>query len=145
MAPTLDPAGRDPRTYAIIGAGMQVHANMGPGYLESVYHNCLALRLEERRVPFRREVPLDVEYLGKKVGVFRADFVCFEGVIVELKAQASLGRADVAQLANYLSATRQPVGVLLNFGAPSLEYRRVVGRHALPHWPEEDAGAPARD
>lgn len=116
---------------------MQVHRDLGPGFLESVYHNCFAMRLTEHKVPFEREKPLEVEYLGAMVGAFRADFVCYGDIIVELKAQRHLGMADVAQLANYLSVTRHPLGVLLNFGGTSLEFRRVIGRNVQPSRPEE--------
>lgn len=116
---------------------MQVHRDLGPGFLETIYHNCLALRLAEGHVPFEREKPLQVDYLGRTVGTFRADFVCFRDIVVELKAKASLGIADVAQLANYLTVTRQPLGVLLNFGATSLEFRRIIGRHAVASKPED--------
>jgi GxxExxY protein len=133
----VDPNDRDPRTYAIIGAAMQVHRDLGRGFLESIYQNCLALRFREAKVPFEREKPLAVDYLGKPVGTFRADFVCYQDIVVELKAQTHLGPSDVAQLANYLAVTQQPLGVLLNFGAESLEFRRVIGRSARPSWPEE--------
>ena len=102
-----------------------------------VYQNCLALRLSGIEVPFEREKSLAVEYLGKVVGKFRADFICFGTILVELKAQTSLSRSDVAQLANYLAATRQPLGILLNFGATSLEFQRVIGCHALKTYPED--------
>lgn len=116
---------------------MQVHRDLGPGFLESIYHNCLELRFKDHHVPFEREKPLTVDYLGAQVGSFRADFVCYGNVVVEIKAQSSLGRSDVAQLANYLAVTRQPLGVLLNFGGTSLEFRRVIGRHAQRPRPEE--------
>ncbi len=85
----MDPENRDLRTYAVIGAAMQVHRDLGPGFLESIYHNCLALRFEEAKVPFKREKPLAVDYLGRQIGTFRADFVCYGEVAVDLKAQAT--------------------------------------------------------
>lgn len=116
---------------------MQVHRDLGPGFLESVYHHCLAMRMKEAHVPFEHEKILTVEYLGQEVGLFRADFVCYGNIIIEIKAQNGLGRGDVAQLANYLSVTKQPLGLLLNFGTSTLEFRRVIGRHAQPTWPED--------
>ena len=117
----------DPRTYAIIGAAQNVHAELGCGFLEPVYQAALAIELTERSVPFEREVDLTLSYRGRSLDVFyRADFVCFDSVIVELKAIRSLSGVEEAQVINYLKATGLQVGLLLNFGAPSLEHRRLV-------------------
>jgi len=118
---------RDPETYAVIGAAMEVHRVLGHGFLENVYQEALAVELEERKIPFRREVALDVYYKGRRLGgSYRADFVCFDSVILELKAVASLVPAHHAQVIHYLRATRVPKGLLINFGLPSLDFQRVV-------------------
>ncbi len=118
---------RDPRTYAIIGAAMEVHRELGSGFLEGVYQEALALELAAQAVPHRREVELSISYKGKRLNVaYRADFVCFDAVIVELKALTHLSGTDEAQLIHYLKATGHEVGLLLNFGSPSLEQRRLV-------------------
>jgi GxxExxY protein len=123
---------RDERTYAIIGAAMEVHRQLGAGFLESVYQEALAVELAERGIPFRREVELPVMYKGRALSAqFRADFICFDTVIVELKAIEAMGGAAEAQLVNYLKATNLPVGLLLNFGAKSLDYRRFVGPESV--------------
>jgi GxxExxY protein len=118
---------KDPETFAIIGAAMEVHRELGRGFLELVYQTALALEFQERGIPFQAEVPLPVRYKNKLLTcAYRADFVCFESVIVETKAIATLTGGDEAQLINELKATGIHRGLLLNFGAPSLEHRRLV-------------------
>ena len=125
---------RDPRTYAIIGAAMEVHRELGPGFLEAVYAEALAIELELRGVPFEREVALPVSYKGRRLDVgYRADFVCFDGgVIVETKAMAALMGIEEAQVINYLKATGIQTGLLLNFGRESLNYKRLVRTRNRP-------------
>lgn len=118
---------KDPETFAIIGAAMEIHRELGRGFLELVYQTALALEFQERGIPFQAEVPLPVCYKNKLLTcAYRADFVCFESVIVETKAIAMLAGGDEAQLINELKATGIHRGLLLNFGAPSLEHRRLV-------------------
>ena len=118
---------KDRETFAIIGAAMEVHRELGRGFLELVYQTALALEFQERGIPFQAEVALPVRYKGKLLTcAYRADFVCFESVIVETKAIAALTGADEAQLINELKATGLHRGLLLNFGAPSLEHKRLV-------------------
>jgi GxxExxY protein len=122
-----DVSERDPRTYAIIGAAIEVHKNLGCGFLESVYQKALAIELGLREIPFRREVRLPVTYKGNVLATsFCADFICFDSLVVELKALAHMSGTEEAQLINYLKATSYKVGLLLNFGARSLEHRRLV-------------------
>ena len=119
---------KDPETYAIIGAAMEVHRLLGFGFAESAYQEALAIELQHRDIPFRREMPLEIQYKGQKLHTtYRVDFFCFERVIVELKALSRLGPIEDAQLMNYLKVSGAPVGLLLNFGARSLESRRMVG------------------
>jgi GxxExxY protein len=117
----------DDRTYAIIGAAMEVHRGLGPGFLEAVYQEALALELADRAIPFEREVELAIAYKGRTLKIsYRADFICYGDILIELKALAHLGPVEEAQILNYLKATGIEVGLLINFCAPSLEYRRFV-------------------
>lgn len=118
---------KDPQSHAIIGAAMEVHRELGHGFLEAVYQAALALEFQERGIPYKAEVALPVRFKGKLLTcAYRADFICFEEFLVETKAIANLTRVDDAQLLNELKATGYQRGLLLNFGAPSLEYKRLV-------------------
>ena len=117
----------DDRTFGIIGAAMEVHRVLGSGFLEVFYRDALGIEFGLRAIPFVSEVACGVEYKGHHLrGHYRVDFVCFEGVVVEVKARATTGPAEHAQVLNYLAATGHQCGLLLNFGGPKLEYRRFI-------------------
>ena len=117
----------DSETYAVIGAAMEVHRQLGQGFLEAVYRAALARELTHRGIPFRAEVDLPVFYKGHRLSCgYRADFICFEDVLLKTKAISSLTSADDAQVLNYLKATRHQRGLLINFGAPSLQTKRLI-------------------
>ena len=105
---------------------MEVHKVLGPGFVESVYEMALAHECQLRRIPFCRQADLAVDYKGHVAGEFRADFVMDDAVVVELKAVNQLAPIHEAQLINYLKATPYRVGLLLNFGASSLQYKRRI-------------------
>ncbi len=117
----------DPRTFAIIGAAMEVHKQLGCGFLEAVYQEALAIEFSKRDIPFRREVRLPIHYKGQLLSTaYCVDFICFDSVIVELKAVAQMTGTEESQVINYLKATGYEVGLLLNFGGRSLQHRRLV-------------------
>jgi GxxExxY protein len=113
-------------TRTVIGCAMRVHTALGPGFLESVYQRALAVELRDVALGFACGVPLAVRYRGENVGEFAADVVVEGRVLVENKAVRALVAAHEAQLVNYLAATGIEVGLLINFGAASLEFRRKV-------------------
>ena len=113
-------------TYAIIGAAMEVHRILGPGFLESVYEGALAHEFDLRDIPYERQAELTVHYKDVVVGDFRVDALVDSKVVVELKATKTLTEVHEAQLLNYLRGTGYRVGLLLNFGAPSLQHKRRI-------------------
>ncbi|HAE40055.1 MAG TPA: hypothetical protein DCG57_15710 [Candidatus Riflebacteria bacterium] len=118
---------RDLQTYSIIGSAMAVHSELGPGFLESVYHEALEIEFLQAGIPFEREVALPVFFRGTLLNApFKADFVCFNSVIVELKALSSLSSREESQLINYLKAANMQKGLLLNFGSKLLQFKRFV-------------------
>lgn len=114
--------------YAIVGAAIEVHRELGYGFLESVYHQALNIELNKRDVPFASEQKLPVYYKGERLDAdYRADFICYEKVIVELKAMDRLTSREEGQLLNYLKATKLQVGLLINFGSKGLlDWKRMV-------------------
>jgi GxxExxY protein len=117
----------DERTYQIIGSAMEVHRILHRGLKERLYCDALGVEFELRRIPFARAVPCRLVYKNRELGGFYfIDFVCFDDVVVEVKATSALTPADEAQILNYLALLGKRVGLLLNFGAKSLQYQRFV-------------------
>ena len=112
-------------TYKIIGCAMKVHNTLGNGFQEVIYQRCLAIEMERAGLCFGREVEQKIYYDGIEVGTRRADFVVEEKIIVELKALINLEDVHLAQAKNYVVAYDFPVGLLVNFGAVSLQYKKV--------------------
>ncbi|MDZ7341092.1 MAG: GxxExxY protein [candidate division KSB1 bacterium] len=113
--------------YKIVGAAMEVHRVMGPGFLEAVYQEALAIEFKLRNIPFNEFPKLKIDFKGiilKKHYV--PDFLCFDEIIVEIKALEQCTKNDESQIINSLKAAKKAVGVLINFGEPSLFYRRFV-------------------
>lgn len=113
-------------SYAIVGAAMEVHRILGPGYLEAVYQAALAHELTLRSIRFDQFKRLPVTYKGILVGDYEADFVVEDKIILELKAVSTLHPRHEAQALNYLAATGFRLAILLNFGTDSLQHKRMV-------------------
>ena len=113
-------------SYKIIGAAMEVHRVLGPGFLEAVYEAALAHELTLRGIPFERQKKLPVTYKSQPVGYYVADFVIDGQIVLELKAVSTLTKMHEAQAHNYLAATGLRLAILLNFGAESLQQKRIV-------------------
>lgn len=119
---------QDPQTYAIIGAAIAAHTELGPDFLEVTYGRALMREFSERGIPFEGEVAVPVIYRGEPLGVpFRVDFLCYEDVLVEIKSVPTLGRRERNQLIHYLRASGFERGLLLNFGSEILQIERAVG------------------
>ena len=115
-------------TEQIIGAGIDVHRELGPGFVESIYGNALALELHARSIPFERELHVPVLYRGTKVGSHRLDMFVFDEIVVELKALKTLNPDHFAIVRSHLRAVDREHGLLLNFSKPTLEIKRVLAR-----------------
>jgi GxxExxY protein len=113
-------------TRAIIGAAMEVHSNLGPGFLESVYEEAMAIEFNLRKTPYEKQKAIPVMYKGEKAKDFFCDILVDGKVLVELKALKSITNTEEAQVLNYLKATGLNVGLLINFGEQSLRYKRLV-------------------
>ena len=118
---------RDERTYKIIGAAIEVHKHMGCGFLEAVYHETLGIEFRSREIPFKSQPVVEILYKGKLFEKkYQPDFICFDEVIVEIKALDQLSGSEESQIINYLKATGFEVGLLVKFGSKSLEYKRFI-------------------
>lgn len=113
-------------THEIIGAAMEVHSTLGPGFLENVYEEALAVELDLRNISFERQKNVDVFYKNVKIKNYVCDVMVENKVLIELKALNSLTTNEHAQTLNYLKATGLKVGLLFNFGQKSLKYKRFI-------------------
>ena len=119
-------------SYTIVGAAMNVHTVLGCGFLEPVYQEALQCELDFLQIPYQREVPLPIMYRGHYLEKrYVADFVCYDKIIVELKALATITSEHKAQVINYLRAANLELGILLNFGTTKLISERIIRVHSF--------------
>ena len=113
--------------YDIVGAAMEVHRVLGPGFLEAVYQEALAIEFRLRDIPFIEQPQLRLDFKGFELKcTYKPDFLCYEKIIIEIKAIKKCGSDEEKQIINALKASRKIVGVLINFGEPSLYWKRYV-------------------
>jgi len=112
-------------THKIIGCAMKVHSTLGNGFQEVIYQRALAIEMEKQGLGFQREMEMSIFYEGIDIGTRRVDFFVEENIMVELKALIKLEEVHLAQAMNYCQAYNLPIGLLINFGAKSLEFKRV--------------------
>ena len=118
-------------THKIIGCAMKVHSTLGNGFQEVIYQRALAIEMEKQGLGFKREMEMAIYYDGTDIGTRRVDFFVEEQIMVELKALIKLEEVHLAQAMNYCQAYNLPVGLLINFGAKSLEFKRVYNVNHL--------------
>jgi GxxExxY protein len=118
----------DRLAYHVIGAAIEVHRILGPGFLEAVYEESLCIELSLQGIPFARQVPISVDYKGNRVGESRLDLVVGDQLVVELKAVECIAPVHIAQLLSYLKSTKLKLGLLITFNVPVLRagVRRVI-------------------
>ena len=133
---------RDELTYKIIGCAMRVHGALGNGFQEVIYQRCLAIELANDGLNFEREREQTIFYNGVNVGTRRADFVVENHLIVELKALINLEDVHLAQAKNYVVAYDFARGLLINFGAISLQYKLIFNPKYQPHLPSSSISIP---
>ena len=114
-------------SYKIIGICMNIHSTLGNGFLEAVYSEVLEKEFVKNNIPYQREVKLDLFFNGKKLDKkYKADFICFDNIILEIKAVSFIHENFTKQTLNYLKATDKKLGLLINFGEKSLKYKRII-------------------
>jgi GxxExxY protein len=114
-------------TYKIIGAAQEIHKELGSGFLEVVYQDALEIEFRKRSITYQRESPLSIYYKNVKLSrVYNADFICYDKIIIETKAVKLIVEEFYAQTMHYLKATKFKLGLIINFGEPSLKVKRII-------------------
>lgn len=136
---------QDELTYKVIGCAMEVHKILGNGFQEVIYQRCLAIELQHAGIQFLREAEQPIFYKDEQVGTRRADFIIEDKLVVELKAVIKLEDVNLSQAKNYLTAYNFDLGLLINFGSASMEYKRIFrsnksSKSLNPGHPDSDNG-----
>jgi GxxExxY protein len=118
-------------THSIIGAAMEVHTTLGNGFQEVIYQRALAIEMTERNIEYSREQEMRIQYKGHDIGTRRVDFFVEDKIMVEIKAIINLEDVHLAQAMNYVEAYDLEIGLLINFGAKSLQFKRVHNNKVL--------------
>lgn len=122
----MDNLNNKKETYTLIGTCMEVHRQLGHGFLENIYQEAFELELIEKSIPYKREAKIDIYYKEHTLKQYYiADFICFDNIILEFKATDTLNPSHVSQVLNYLHATDIRLALLVNFGQKSLQYQRL--------------------
>ena len=126
-------------TYQIIGAAMEVHSELGPGYNEEIYQKALEIELRNRKIPFEPQRSIMINFKGEMVGLKILDFWVEDKVVVEIKVLSKMDKDHEAQVISYLKATSGDVGLLINFGVKKLEYKRILPPVKVKDWKKVSA------
>ncbi len=125
--------------YKIIGCCFEVYNDLGPGFLEAVYQEALSIEFMKQNIPYIPQAEMNVFYKGIQLKKkYYPDFICYDHIILEIKAETTLSPADESQLLNYLKGTKKPLGLLVNFGAEKLQYKRFANTKNNPRISAED-------
>jgi GxxExxY protein len=121
---------------------MTVHSELGSGFLEAVYHEALEKEFKTLCIPYKSEAPLPVYYKGDLLtNKYIADFICFDKIVIELKAASSISSEHKAQVINYLKAANMELGIIINFGESSLKHHRIIREHSRSTMIKEEGGS----
>lgn len=114
-------------SYRIIGSCMAVHRSLGPGFAESLYQEALTKQFKKDGVPYKKEVKIEVYFEGEKLKkYFRADYICYDKIVLELKAHPFIHQNNISQVRSYINSADLKLGIVVNFGEKSLTYKRVI-------------------
>jgi len=131
-------------TYEIIGAAMEVHSELGPGYNEEIYQKALEIELRNRKVQFEPQKSIEIKIKGEMIGLKFLDFSVEDKVVVEIKALSELDTIHEAQLISYLKAAGSEIGLLINFGTKKLEHKRILPPMKVKEWNGQRSGQRTR-
>ncbi len=129
-------------TKTIIGSAMKVHSTLGNGFQEVIYQRALAIEMTKQGLSYQREMEMDIFYEGERIGTCRVDFFVEDKIMVELKAITQLEKVHLAQAINYLEAYQMEIGLLINFGSTSLEFKRLTIQKKLENQRNKDQQNP---